>query len=582
MGVARSIAGVQPFAELFQGATTTVYKGYERSLDRFVLLKVLRPEFAADEVLARRFEEEARLAAKIQHPNVVAIYSFGHEGDDIYFTAEFIEGFSLREIIDTGKLPPELAAFIILQVACGLQAAHDRSVLHRDIKPENILVSHEGQVKLSDFGMASFAGSDREGSEVRGTLGYLSPEQVLGEPLGKFSDLFSLGATFYELLAGRPAFVGAGPAQAFDAVVHHDPVPFLEAGGQLPRHLVRICARLLAKSPDARYPDTGSLIADLKAFVGPLDGAASQEALHRFLQAPDEYVAAPMLADTPVEIASGDGAAVQVASLDLEPASHRTLDGRWIVASGLAAAVLFLAIFAVFASNRDSSSHTGMAALGSRKANLGSGRTPYLSDNTSYPGASWLERQVIFDSLRATIAPPANPAGDETTRRTDRGGSHDHGAEAAVTSGMLRLNCSPWCMAFVDGTRIGDSPITTPVQVRSGPHELLLRHPDYPDIRMDIKIDPGETRDFNILLDDYVGQIDLAVSPWAYVLVDGVVRDTVPPGKPLYLLPGRHALALRHDALGTYETVLDVKAGTKKSLTFQLDELLAKKLAPAG
>ncbi|HET6569476.1 MAG TPA: serine/threonine-protein kinase [Rhodothermales bacterium] len=576
MGVARSIAGVQLFAELFQGATTTVYKGYERSLDRFVLLKVLQPEFAADEVLARRFEEEARLAAKIQHPNVVAIYSFGHEDDDIYFTAEFVEGFTLRQIIDTGKLPPELAAFIILQVASGLQAAHERTILHRDIKPENVLVSHDGQVKLSDFGMASFASSVSEDADIRGTLGYFSPEQVLGERLGKASDLFSLGVTFYELLARRPAFVGDGLAQTFDAVLHYNPLPYLGAGGRVPDALVHICTKLLAKNPEQRYADAGALIADLKAFVAPLDGAASQEALHQFLQAPDDYVAASLLTDVPVEMVSGDGAALQVAAPPPSVPARRKLNARWITTMGFGVAILAIAIFAVYAGALRSGGRVG-TTLGPVDTALQLDRPgPYRTSRDAYSGAALLERQVVIDSIRASIGIGYSSAENAGSGKHADDPSASAAPEHEGASGMVRVDCNPWCSAFIDGTGIGDSPILTPVPVRPGAHEVMLSHPGYPDIRIDIKVEPGETKKLSILLDDYVGEVRVAVSPWAYVLVDGVLRDTVPPGKPLYLLPGRHALALRHDALGTYETVIDVEAGTKTIYTYQLDELLKK------
>ncbi|WP_243664868.1 serine/threonine-protein kinase, partial [Rhodothermus marinus] len=176
MGRPERIGDLQPFAELASGPTATVYKAYQASLDRFVLLKILRPELAEDEAFVQRFEEEARLAARVQHPNVVAVYAFGREGPHVYFATEFVEGVSLRELLAHGPLPPALALYITAEVARGLKAAHEKGVLHRDLKPANILISLEGQVKLTDFGMASLltqGGND----EVRGTPGYLRPSR---------------------------------------------------------------------------------------------------------------------------------------------------------------------------------------------------------------------------------------------------------------------------------------------------------------------------------------------------------------------------------------------------------------------
>ena len=216
------IADIQPFAELARSATTVVYKGYQRSLGRFVLLKVLQPGLGHDDERVLRFEAEARLIAQVQHPNVVAIYAAGYDDGQAYLAAEFVEGVDGRELVARGPLPPELAVFIVLEVARGLQAAHAHGILHRDLKPSNILISHAGQVKLTDFGMASLA-DDEAGGEVRGTSGYLAPELVRGEPPTEASDLFSLGVTFYEALAGRAAFTGADTGALLDAVLHEPP-----------------------------------------------------------------------------------------------------------------------------------------------------------------------------------------------------------------------------------------------------------------------------------------------------------------------------------------------------------------------
>ncbi|MFQ5751184.1 MAG: serine/threonine protein kinase, partial [bacterium] len=222
MATLKQIGDIQIFAEIYQGATTFVYKGFQPALDRFVFLKVLRPEFGQDENLSRSFEEEAKFIAKIQHPNVVTIFDYGRFEKWIYFAAEFIEGYNLSELLRFKKLPPELAYFILLESSKGLKAAHDKNILHKDIKPSNILISHDGQVKITDFGMADLrltAKSEME-YEVKGTLAYFSPEQILGEQLNKYSDIFSLGATFYEMLTGAPAFSGNNTSEYFDSILN--------------------------------------------------------------------------------------------------------------------------------------------------------------------------------------------------------------------------------------------------------------------------------------------------------------------------------------------------------------------------
>src|SRR5690554_5446395 len=173
MGITGLVEDIQPFAELFEGATTLVYKAYQRSEDRFVLLKTLRLEYRFDEDLSRRFEEEARIASSIEHPNVVRMLAYGQGSRGAYLVAEYVDGLNLADIIAAGKTPPELSAYVLRETGLGLQAAHDMGILHRDIKPSNILVSFDGQVKLTDFGMASLIESGQSDT-VRGTLAYLA------------------------------------------------------------------------------------------------------------------------------------------------------------------------------------------------------------------------------------------------------------------------------------------------------------------------------------------------------------------------------------------------------------------------
>ena len=143
MGPTDFLTDVKPFLELSRSAWTVVYKAYQASLDRFVLLKVINPDARHDEDLTARFEEEARLMARIQHPNVVSVYGFGRSPNGAYFTAEYIEGMSLAALLSDHRLPPALALYILSAVVAGLEAAHAEGIFHRDLKPANILLSHD-------------------------------------------------------------------------------------------------------------------------------------------------------------------------------------------------------------------------------------------------------------------------------------------------------------------------------------------------------------------------------------------------------------------------------------------------------
>jgi len=238
------IDGIQPFAQLAEGNTTTVYKGYQERLDRFVLLKVLRPALARDEELARRFEEEAQLVAQIQHPNVVTIYDYGRtEDEQTYLATEFIEGTDLRGLLGVvGLLPPALAALVLREAATGLRAAHERGILHRDLKPANVLLDDEGHAKVSDFGIARErrdAGGTRvlDDREPAGTEAWMAPEVRHGVARAdEASDVYGCATLLHACLAGEPPDPEAGPA--------------IEG---VPEALQAVLERGLARRPGDRY-----------------------------------------------------------------------------------------------------------------------------------------------------------------------------------------------------------------------------------------------------------------------------------------------------------------------------------------
>ncbi|NBC17142.1 MAG: protein kinase, partial [Bacteroidetes bacterium] len=343
MGGHRRIGDIQPFAELAQGTATVVYKGYQPSLERFVLLKVLRPAFSQDTELVERFEQEARLAASIQHPNVVAIHAHGQDDGQPYLAAEFVDGVDLKTLLEHGPLPPELATFVTLEAARGLQAAHRRDVLHRDIKPENILIADEGQVKLTDFGLASLIDESAD-VEVRGTWSYLAPEVIRGATPTAAADLFSLGATLFEMLTARVPFSGPDTSAVLDDVLHHDPLPLLDRLAAVPDELHATCAHLLAKRPQDRYASAHALIEALNVVRSDQGWTTEGDALARYLAAPDAYASPPPAA--PAQTAEASAEAEPLSSTPDAPAPR-----RWprrvllaVVIAGLAVTGTLLAV----------------------------------------------------------------------------------------------------------------------------------------------------------------------------------------------------------------------------------------------
>ncbi len=244
---------------LAQGGMATVYLARDRQLDRQVAIKMLHPQFVADPTFAERLRREARAAAGLSHPNIVGVYDWGRQGERYFIVMEYVSGHSLAEIIAArGPLGPKAAAAIAFEVAAALAFAHRAGIVHRDVKPQNVLLSNDGHVKVTDFGIATMMGGGpsaglTETGTVVGTASYLSPEQARGEPTDARSDLYSLGVVLYEMLSGYPPFRGDTPISVAYQHVQDPPVPLGEIAAGVPRALESITMRLLAKDPEDRY-----------------------------------------------------------------------------------------------------------------------------------------------------------------------------------------------------------------------------------------------------------------------------------------------------------------------------------------
>jgi hypothetical protein len=250
-----------------RGGMGVVYRGLDEALDRAVAVKTLTMEGTLDEDSRKRFEVEARAAAKLQHPNIVTVFELGEERGMPFIAMELLPGMDLEALMRSGEalvLAEKLD--LMVQVCRGLAYAHEHGIVHRDIKPSNIRLLDDGGVKIMDFGIAKLAGTNltRSGMMV-GTVHYMSPEQVQGQPLDGRSDVFSLGVILYELLAGRRPFPGDSVTDVLMKIVHHPSPPLpSEVAGVAPR-LQEVLDRALAKNVDERCPSASALAADLAA-----------------------------------------------------------------------------------------------------------------------------------------------------------------------------------------------------------------------------------------------------------------------------------------------------------------------------
>src|SRR2546423_1511182 len=304
-----------------RGGMAEVYLAHDQLLDRPVALKVLFPELSVDRSFVERFRREAQAAANLSHPNIVSVYDWGEEEGTYFIVMEYVDGRTLSAMLrQEGPLLPDRAAGIGADVAAALSFAHRHGVVHRDVKPGNVIITNDGLVKVTDFGIARAGSADENLTQtgaVMGTATYFSPEQAQGASVDARSDVYSLGVVLYEMVSGRPPFTGDNPVAIAYKHVREAPPPLRRDGAQVPGAFEAIVMQAMAKDPDYRYNNAEELRADLLRFrqgrgvtaTPPVTSAATQAVPVTTVQSryADDGGAAALPATTPPPPRRGNG-----------------------------------------------------------------------------------------------------------------------------------------------------------------------------------------------------------------------------------------------------------------------------------
>jgi Tol biopolymer transport system component len=268
-------------APIGAGGMGEVYRAVDARLGRDVALKVLPGSYTHDSDRLRRFEQEARAVAALNHPNILAVFDIGQQDGSPFLVSELLEGESLRAVLDRGPLPQRKTIEYGVQIAHGLAAAHEKGIVHRDLKPENVFVTRDGRIKILDFGLAKLAQASADKPDgatlttfgtaagiVLGTPGYMAPEQVRGQPSDARTDIFAFGAVLYEMLSGSRAFRRDTPAESMTAALREDPAEFSDSAHPVSPALDRIVRRCMEKNPAERFQSARDLSFALSALSG--------------------------------------------------------------------------------------------------------------------------------------------------------------------------------------------------------------------------------------------------------------------------------------------------------------------------
>jgi len=480
--------------ELGRGAMGVVYKGRDPLIDRVVAIKTVGLDLSREEAEAfeQRFYREAKSAGRLNHANIVTVHDVGKSDSVAYIAMEFLQGRSLRAIIDSGVvLPQEAIVDMAAQVADGLGFAHDHGVVHRDIKPANIMVLDSGLVKITDFGIALLpTGSRTMSGTVFGSPKYMSPEQVVGRQVDGRADIFSLGAVLYEMLTGFPPFFGGDLDALLYQVINEMPAPPSTRNKTIAPAFDAIVAKAMAKHPDDRYADARAMAAELRNFRSlPVSRSPAAEArtLERraIRRRKGETLPKPPEAAPPV-------AAQPIAAPDAAPAPAATPDPVPVPADVVAttpAAELAPSELAVEA-RRKLFRYGLPAALVAVVAVIAVG---VIIGKRSAPPAAPIENPAEKMALAAP-SPPAEPpapasaspskAGVVKAMPTAQAAAEPAPTTAAVPAAkaMARvgLAVAPWGEVYVDGKKRGISPPLSELKLAPGKHQIELRNTNFP------------------------------------------------------------------------------------------------------
>jgi len=428
---------------LGSGGMAVIYESVQRSLNRTVALKVLRPEVAREKQFVQRFEREARTLASLQHENIIQVYSHHTERRFQYFVMEYVEGIDLFDVMDRcGPLPSEIAAVIALQTARALEHAHYRGIIHRDIKPANLMLSYSGSVKLMDFGIARVPESEeltQHGTGL-GTPSYMSPEQVVGDSLDGRTDIFSLGSVLYQMLTGEKPFIADENETVLQKIRLQNTPSAKKFRPDLPRSLERIQQRCMQKRKDDRYWPTRELVRALERFISNR-GIESENALLVNFFRENDFID-EQSAGEHLDLARRSGYKSEL------PMRYKFPSLKSFVIGGVALGAVLLMLIGV------------------------------LLGRHVFSGAPSLSKG---DAIAA--------------EEGDSGENRDKsGIDESSQRGGVRINVRPWAHIHIGSKKLGTTPLADVLSLPPGHHAVKLSNPYCRDKIVDVVLRQGEVR----------------------------------------------------------------------------------------
>jgi len=489
-----------------------VYLADHVYLHKKIILKTLNTKLISDQVVLERFKREARLLAKINHPNIISVYDFGTHEEFFYISFEYFESQNLRQAFKENNWSIDNKIDIVNQIANGLSETHNKKIIHRDLKPENILINENNEVKIADFGLAQISGGEKltAAEAIVGTPAYMTPEQIQGFNTNERSDLFSFGILIYELFFGVNPFLGKDAGQTLNNIQTcriNTPPP--HAG--MPEYIPLIIDSLLKKSPSDR-PDSVDFIFNLTGSTPEKSQPLKRSRLKYFIVIAGIIALSAMLylLQNVYNIAP------------VEPKTEVTLTDSLIIEQPPADTIKTFV------------NPTDTAKTIIRQIPVAEQKIADISDSLS---------RLNIDSLVDLF-------------------------------GYIEIKCKPWANVYIDSLFVDTTPIKDPQKMPVGDHIIQFVHPEYPQHIQTISIAENDTLKININLEDYAGFFICNVSPWGDIYINDIFKGQTPLNRPIILNPGSHILEIKNPAYETEKSEIFIQKSDTLRMTVQLKALV--------
>lgn len=521
------------------GGMATIYKGVQISLNREVVIKKLHPHLSQDANFVKRFKREAAILGKLKHENIVSIIDFYEKDEDKFIILEYIKGKSLKSVIKEKKnIPFEYTLFILREVLKGLSYIHSQQILHRDLKPDNIMLSDDGTVKITDFGLAfgkELINVTNPGTYI-GTPAYFPPEQLAGREITLASDIFSLGVTVIEMITGTNPFEGKDQFETINNILYFKKIDFDYDPDNIPSIFIDIVNSMLNRDPSKRPSSADELLEKIEKFkIG-----ISKEQLREFI-----------FSENTVEVSSKP-----MIKVKLKKRSRYRDTAIFITLLLLFISIIFYQFY--YFSKNQKIETIYLKEEQAEKFELYVFTDPKEIQITINDSIVILTPQKISLEKGVYRISSLNPDYEkiDTTVELNKNDSIFLKMEKKVEKidyGFLSVNVIPWANLYIDEKFIDRTPLSKSIKLEVGKHIITLKHPNRKEYFKEIFIEKDKVLKMDVELEKAYGYLRIVVRPWGKVYIDDYYIGTTPIGDSIKLLIGPHKIKIENPSFDPIE-----------------------------